>query len=566
MGKHYLPAVDGLRAFAVLAVVAYHAGLPLHAGFVGVDVFFVISGYVITRMLAREPRIDLVAFYARRVRRILPAMVLVVVATVALSAVLLPGASQLAVNRSATAAVAMVANLHFQSVTGGYFDAGADRMPLLHLWSLAVEEQFYLLWPLLFFLRRRWVFVVVALVSFAFAQYWVQVNPEAAFYQMPARLWELAAGGLLAMSRPSRYGPACALAGAVLLCVAVAYPMPLFPGIGALPAVAGSVLVLHAIHSGVRIAPLEWEPVRRIGLVSYSLYLWHWPLLAIARASGPSLTTRVLLCGLAFVLAVLTWRFVETPFRRGTTRAKAIATGVVACALLAGCTSTMDAVLRRAGSLSVRIALDQPADAACHGLEAACDADVVLWGDSHAKAWRPFAERYGVVRQLSMDTCLPSARHGDGPCSRFNAAALAMAQKARVVVLGGFWLDRLPRPDGRADFRSVLTALPTQRVIVIGPLPVMPMWPEDCIASGDIARCNMARAEYDHRAAPVRAFMHAQVAAHPNVEYIEPADFFCTATVCPMLKDGYSLYYDDDHITVSAARAFAQSRYATASN
>ena len=558
MGKHYLPGVDGLRAFAVLAVVAYHAGLPLNAGYVGVDVFFVISGFVITRMLAREPRIDLVAFYARRVRRILPALLLVIVATIALSAVVLPGASQLAVNRSATAAIAMVANLHFQAVTGGYFDAGADRMPLLHLWSLAVEEQFYFVWPLLLLLRRRWLLVALAIASFAFAQYWVWVNPEAAFYQMPARLWELAAGGLLAMSRPSRHGPVAGTAGLILLCVAVAFPMPQFPGIGALPAVGGSLLVLHAIHSGARVAPLEFKPLRQIGLISYSLYLWHWPLLAIARSSNPSMTTRLLLCGLAFVLAALTYRFVETPFRRGTGRTKAIATGVVACALLAGCTSTMDAVLRRAGSLSVRTALDKPVDAPCRGVEAVCDADVVLWGDSHAKSWEPFAERYGVVRQLTMDTCLPSARRTASKCARFNASALAMARQAPTVVLGGFWLDRLPRQDGRDDFRSVLAALPTGRVVVIGPLPVMPRWPEDCIASGEVARCNMARGEFERRAAPVRAFMRAEIAKHPNAEYIEPADFFCTPTVCPMTKDGYSLYFDDDHITVSAARAFSE--------
>src|SRR5690349_10457816 len=162
MGK-YLPAIDGLRAFAVLSVVAYHAGLPLGAGFVGVDVFFVISGYVITRMLWAEPEIDLVAFYARRVRRILPALIVVVAATLALSAVFSPADVQIATSHLATWSMAMLPNVWLHSHTGGYFDLAADKMPLLHLWSLGVEEQFYLVWPLLLAMRKRWVLVLLAL-------------------------------------------------------------------------------------------------------------------------------------------------------------------------------------------------------------------------------------------------------------------------------------------------------------------------------------------------------------------------------------------------------------------
>jgi peptidoglycan/LPS O-acetylase OafA/YrhL len=552
MGIKYEPAVDGLRAFAVLIVVAYHAGLPIRAGFVGVDVFFVISGFVITRLLTREP--DLWAFYARRVRRILPALVLVIVSTVLLSAVFLPGASQLAVNRSATASLAMVANFHFQYVTGGYFDTGADHMPLLHLWSLAVEEQFYFVWPLLLMLPRRWWLVAIAIASFAFAQYWVWVNPEAAFYQMPARLWELAAGGLLTMTRPSRFGKAHAIAGLALLTVAAMVPSPQFPGVGALPAVAGTLLVLSAVHAGTRIPPLEWKPVRYIGLISYSLYLWHWPLLVIGR----DVLHPLVLVGAAVVLAALTYRYVEQPFRRGVARPRVVVTGVVACALLAGCTSAMDSVLKRAGGMSVRIALDAPIESSCQGFDAQCQEDVVLWGDSHAKHWEPFAERYGVVRQLSMDNCLPSAVPGTRGCATFNMRALAVAKRAPVVVVGGIWMDKLAREQGREDFRSVLEALPN-RVVVIGPLPMLPHWPEDCIRKGDLSLCSVSRADFERRAAPIRSFMRAEVAKHPNVTYIEPANFFCSPTLCPMTKDGYSLYYDDDHITVSAARAFTSS-------
>jgi peptidoglycan/LPS O-acetylase OafA/YrhL len=183
--KH-LPAIDGLRAIAVLAVVAYHADLPVPAGFVGVDVFFVISGYVITRMLAREHaetgRIDFAAFYARRVRRILPAFAVVVAVTLALSTVLLVPEYRVAVAKSAAAAMAMGANVYFQATTGGYWDASADQMPLLHLWSLAVEEQFYFVWPLLLALLLRFrraplLLGAWPLASFALAQHWADAEP-----------------------------------------------------------------------------------------------------------------------------------------------------------------------------------------------------------------------------------------------------------------------------------------------------------------------------------------------------------------------------------------------------
>lgn len=341
----YLPAIDGLRAIAVLAVVAYHAGLPVPAGFVGVDVFFVISGYLITALLAREQdatgRIDMLAFYARRVRRILPALVVVVAATVAASAVLLPDASLARVMRSAASALGVTANIHFQNATGGYFDQDSDLMPLLHTWSLSVEEQFYFIWPLLLVLivRRRWLLVVLAALSLGLAQWGLQVDPEAAFFQMPARFWELAVGGLIALA-PQRPLRGVATVGLVTLAIAIAYPMPAFPGAGALPAVLGAGLVVHAVHSGRSVRALELAPVRFVGLISYSLYLWHWPLLSLYRAThleAPGVAVSLVLCAAAGVLAWLSYRFIETPARRGfrtLSARRVVGAGVTACLAL----------------------------------------------------------------------------------------------------------------------------------------------------------------------------------------------------------------------------------------
>jgi len=570
MGKH-LPAIDGLRAFAVLSVVAYHAGLPLSAGYVGVDVFFVISGYVITRMLVSEPRIDLLAFYARRVRRILPALLVVVAAVLALSTLLLGPDQQAKATQSAIASMGMLANVHFQHVTGGYWDGAANEMPLLHLWSLAVEEQFYLVWPLLLiaFHKRPWVLAMLAIGSLWLAQHWIGAkDQEAAFYLMPSRFWELAVGGLLVMLPKSRLGTA----PVGLACMAFAvWSEPFdFPGIGAVVPVLGALLVLYAIHSDAKVRILEWKPVRYIGLISYSFYLWHWPLLAIAKAwsfDAPTLTTNLALCALAFVLASLSYHFVETPFRRtNPPKVRAIALGVTACALLAGCAAAVGATHPK-DDLAERTRVDFP-QAGCHtqGRDPATlvdcgEGEVMLWGDSHAYAWRPYADTLGKVFPMTRAGCMPVAgRHGT-KCEQYGNAAAERAKQGKVVVIAARWSRYYGRDGGRmqADLGSALDALSgVPRVLVMGPVPWMRYDPQKCIARGHPERCALSRAEFEANVAPIRKTLQVEVAKHPNAEYVEPADYFCTATDCPLLKNGRSLYWDDDHIAASAAAGFAR--------
>lgn len=578
MGKH-LPAIDGLRAFAVLAVVAYHARLPVPAGFVGVDVFFVISGYVITRMLLSEPQIDLLAFYARRVRRILPALVLVVAATLALSAAMLSADLQIATNRSAIAAMAMAANVWFQLHTG-YFDVAADQQPLLHLWSLGVEEQFYLVWPLLLIALRRkpWVLAGLAVTSLALAEVW----PAGAFYSMPARFWELAVGGLIAFLPQLRATALTGLLGLLLLAVAVLYVPQDFPGTGALLPVFGAGLCLLAVHCGASVKPLEWRPVRYVGLVSYSFYLWHWPLLAIAKGYSfdpPTLAQNLALCALAFVLASASYHFIEAPFRRtNPPKVRAIALGVTACAMLAGCAAAIPVKPTQAGTFpEIPRQCYQTHDDAPALPPASCgQGDVVLWGDSHAQAWLPYAQSLGNVRLLSRTGCPPSALptgprmepsqnpwdRGDqaetrrARCAAFNALALEQAKRGRVVILATRWIGLYQGDDATQAMQSALNALSgVPKVIVMGPLPIMPHLPSRCIATGH--ECEMPRAEFDRLSETARVAMREAVSAHPNTVFVEPARFFCDATDCPMVRNGQSLYADKDHISVAAAQAFA---------
>ena len=343
MSSTYKPEIDGLRAIAVLAVVGYHAGFGPPAGFIGVDIFFVISGYLITGMLHHEAsstqRIDLLDFYARRARRILPALLAVTLATLAASAALLPAAELKQAMQAGAAAFAFSANLFFATAANGYFDPETHANPLLHLWSIGVEEQFYIVWPLVVLLARRrpaLVFSLIALASFAAAQ-WLLGHGGArmAFYQMPLRAWELAAGGLIAVSRIPARGWMAPL-GLLVLALACAVPLAPFPGAGALPAVLGTCLVIASVHAGQQNAILAVRPAVAVGKASYSLYLWHWPIIVLCGAM-PSWLQMVA----SLAAAGLSYRLIEQPFRTGWVKPARPTVATAAAAIVVLCGSTL---------------------------------------------------------------------------------------------------------------------------------------------------------------------------------------------------------------------------------
>ncbi|HEY1036337.1 MAG TPA: acyltransferase family protein [Pseudoxanthomonas sp.] len=343
MSTTYKPEIDGLRAIAVLAVVGFHAGVGPAAGFVGVDVFFVISGYLITRMLRQEVlahrRIDIIDFYARRARRILPALLVVTVATLLASAALLPPAELRQTVQAGAAAFAFAANVFFATAANGYFDPEAHANPLLHLWSIGVEEQFYLAWPLVVLLARRrpvLVFGLIAAASFAAAE-WLLAHGQdrAAFYQAPMRAWELAAGGLVAVSRiPAR--PWVAPLGVVVVLVACLVPLARFPGTGALLPVVGAGMVIAGVHAGQRNVLLASRPLVLVGLVSYSLYLWHWPVMVLGKALPVWLQVAA-----ALAAAAASYRWIEQPLRRRLVRPARPTVAVAAGCVAVMCVSTL---------------------------------------------------------------------------------------------------------------------------------------------------------------------------------------------------------------------------------
>ncbi len=353
----YRKEIDGLRALAVLPVILFHAGFETFSGgFVGVDVFFVISGYLITTIILAEleqGKFSIANFYERRARRILPALFLVMLACIPFAWVLLTPADLNSFAKSLVAVPLFVSNIFFWR-DGGYFETAAELKPLLHTWSLAVEEQYYVLFPLFLMLfwklGKRWIFVSLGLVfvaSIAIAQWGAYAQPTAAFFLLPTRGWELLIGAFAAfyLSQANRKDlgritseVAGWLGVALILYAVFAYSKATpFPGLYALVPTLGTVLIILFSTQQTTVGKFVGNKAFvGVGLISYSAYLWHQPVLAFARHWSKELDKFTLLLLVAFVLTIayFSWRFIERPFRaKGRFKRKFVFTASFVAAL-----------------------------------------------------------------------------------------------------------------------------------------------------------------------------------------------------------------------------------------
>lgn len=334
----YRPEIDGLRALAVLPVIFFHAGFQTFSGgFVGVDVFFVISGYLITTIILADlesGEFSIINFYERRARRILPALFLVVLVCIPLAWVFLSRADLSSFSKSLVAVSLFLSNIFFWR-DGGYFETVAELKPLLHTWSLAVEEQYYLLFPLFLILAkklgRRWTYcllVLTAVVSLIAAQWGAIHKPLAAFFLLPTRAWELAIGALIALHCSSqdkgnvsgRTKQVLSISGLMLIIGAVftvdkETPFPSFYAL--VPTFGAALIILYGTSNTLIGALLGHKVFVGVGLISYSAYLWHLPLFAFARNHFQNQNDKLMLIlsVTSLILAAMSWRFIEKPFR-----------------------------------------------------------------------------------------------------------------------------------------------------------------------------------------------------------------------------------------------------------
>ncbi len=612
----YRPDIDGLRAIAVLSVLIHHLNAAwLPGGFVGVDIFFVISGFLITSQVyteIREGRFTIKRFYQRRINRIVPALVGVIVVTGMAGWWLLSPADSVRLAQSALWAMLGVSNVFFWREYGNYFAGNAAEAPLLHTWSLGVEEQFYLLWPWLLVLMFRWsrshmlgVLLLLVLAALAVSELALGVAASASYYLLPARLFELMLGGFLARwvdihpLSSRRYANACALLGLALVggSLLLLDKTSAFPGLNALWPCLGAALMISAGNTSPLLARgLRFKPLVFVGLISYSLYLWHWPLMAYVHYLHIPMgwLGAVIVVGLSVLLAWLSWRFIEVPMRRSGAmlsffsvllRRFLLPVGMLVgvagmvfatqgfpqrfdprVAAFERVLATKPEVLRRGCHVPTALFDTAPQTHCKLGVEKS-QFDGVLIGDSFANHFTGLIDEMAkaqglMIMDYTMDGCPPilgfettQTRSYVQRCLQRNQFVFKMLAEHpyRKVVMAGSW-PRVPVAEEllAASIKAVLKT-GAQLTVILANSAIDRA--ESCSlrrwihapTGGDGVSCDAPRQ------APPEYMLRIQ-ARFPQVTFIDPNQVICVADTCrPVLSD-VPLYRDSAHLNDVGSR------------
>lgn len=627
----YRPEVDGLRAFAIAIVVLFHLapGL-LPGGYLGVDIFFVISGYLITSIILTDCSagdFTFREFWARRIRRIMPAAAFLI-AAVLLAAVLLdyPQRALSMVGRQAVASLAFVANYAMKVIAGDYWAPASETLALLHHWSLAVEEQFYLVYPLLligllWFDRRRafWALALLGIASLAAYMLVSRINPPSAFFLPQYRAWELLAGCLLAFVPISQRRAGIEYVGAFLMIGAVigAPFLEVLPGLAACVAVAGAAAYIHAA-SGMAIPSrlLSTNPTVVIGKASYSLYLWHWPCIVMAKTMADLLERQALVWASLPMMAlgtIISYRWVEKKGRQIRSPfvfAAIILAGLMVLSVLAALNKREPSTpgVNRPSWLAAsydcvhnppipligdtHVGFDLPdeninqrrADGHLTGVDAGAQGSSEQWcllGDSHALMWAARLDRHATATGRALRiyagiglspllTESPGAGLDKVRRSEFNRARLAYIASARpeLVIIAMRWdsaqrAGQMPLVD--LLLSEIHKASPSSRVILIGQPPVArisvngPQWVAWRSSWG--AQFDTAPLADVPETAEALRHLRAISAQQNHVGVWDPAPFLLLGNRVRVVVDGEILIRDDDHLSEQGA-AFVSSTLA----
>ena len=594
--------IQGLRALAALLVTIFHARL-VPGGFIGVDIFYVISGYLITGLILREIEqtgsLDLNAFYQRRIKRLLPTSVFVLFITAIVGMFVLPAITRDALGRDLFAAAAYISNYLFAWWQNDYQNLNATPSPFIHYWSLAVEEQFYVVWPILLLLLARygrraifWGISITTVLSLLLSVYQTQTSPIWAFYSLPTRAWELGVGALLLFVPEkvwrNRFIPWLGVIG-----IAIATfnfdENTAFPGLNAVLPVFATALLIGSISiwprafndlSNNRIS--QW-----LGAISYPLYLWHWPALVLpSSALGRPLRIRErLFCILlTVVLAHLTSKFIEQPLRHKKIEGKKVylffvattITSLVAGLIISATSSSMISVKGTNYKFNLIDVMEKPAvygddchvnygetkSGYCTYGDKKSNRTLVLYGDSHAAQWFPALEQIARERGYKLISLTKSAcpavdapREDQGAfknvhCEKWRQNSIARIKSIHpdAVITSSFQYFTPPSgfpsksrwwDDGQRRLLSELRGSSNHLIYISDtPRPLRDI--PNCLASRDSHTCDSTEKT---RNVIINGF-----------EKIDPTPWLCTS-YCPAIKDGYVVYRDASHISVAASLA-----------
>lgn len=630
----YIPQIDGLRAIAVIAVIAYHAGSDYFSGgFVGVDIFFVISGFLITSILLNDIKresFSIAKFYERRIRRILPPLFFVMLACLPLAWLWLTPGDMRDFAKSLISTTLFISNILFWKQSG-YFDTTNEIKPLIHTWSLAVEEQFYIFFPLLLLLLKRnservtiTILVSTLIASLLYSQWGIYNNPKFTFYMLTTRAWEILLGSIIAIYLSQQPTPKHhhiikeigSFAGlSLILYTITSYKIDnLFPGIFALPPTLGAALVIiFATRETYTGKLLGSKPLVGIGLLSYSVYLWHQPIFAFSRITSneePSTSLMWLLTFLSFGLAYLSWRYIEQYFRdkNNFTQKQVFLHGAIGSLffIVIGLLGQKAYQLTSYRGMSERqinalkTITESPKRSECHtggknylSPSDACEyfgknIKIAVFGDSHAVelayAFATELKSSDVgIKHFSFSGCKPTyqSKQKITDCAKWTAEAIDYINQNNTIttVVVSYRLNQYLFGKHEGSYPSIPNIVSEserlqvwnsyiqllnhlseseKKVIAILQAPEVRKHPEDLIFKAyppDREITSVSANWWQLRNAFILEKIHT---ISKDIVLINPSNLFCDEYNCHLTKNGKSLYFDDDHISVVGATFLAK--------
>ncbi len=630
----YRSDIDGLRALAVLSVILFHINAKwIPGGFLGVDIFFVISGYLITLILTKEVeatnKINIVNFYKRRIKRIIPALLFVLIPTFIIGFLLFAPDDLLNLSKSIIWSFFSAANIYFfSSIDTGYFAVGSSELPLLHLWSLGVEEQFYILWPFVVLLllkyvssikKRIFITSILFIGSLVWAQSIIIMNHSFAYYMLPTRAWELLAGSIAALLVHSGFrtkgfvSELMAVIGllAIILSLIFVSESDPVPGIAALPVIIGStILILSGVSYQTYIGRiLSFKIFVAIGLISYSAYLWHWPILAYLRYSliEIDLIVAISVVLFTFTMATISYFFIETPLRKNNVSTKNVFLWyfiIPAITIITVSILTLQSIKQKSEFLFPWEIFDEvssnilPSGSYQYNCnysishsgifnEDRCvfprnikKANAFLIGDSnaahHLGMLRVIAENHGFSIRNATRTACPLIFDGEFDwiaknkrkgCSQYRHTVFKEAIKYDTVIVGVSWNYYYSKEGFKKRFEKTIDQLSknVKNVILLGKIPLFSSYNKECevrsIRLNNLncsTRFNNSLNEHESN-----VWLRKIVKKYQNIKYFDIRNQLCKNGVCSPYLNGKPVYYNGGHLSMIGSEQIGKSMIET---